>query len=199
MSTEGATDEVVLRAVLRYAHLEPGNEYCRGRGREHIRSALAHYNLAARYAPWAVLVDLDRYPGCVGSFVEEWLPAPAPCMRFRVAVRAIEAWLLADRQGLGEFLHVRPDRVPPEPDSLPNPKRAMVDLASRSSSVAVRRDMLPREGSGSAVGAGYATRLQQFVLEERWRIDAASEASESLRRTVAAFATLARCNGTARS
>lgn len=152
-------------------------------------SRLSNYNMAARRSPFAVLVDFEVEPGCVGAFVRRHLPEASQYMRFRVAVRAVEAWLLADSSNLASFLRVRPERVPADPDALPRPKGSMVNLARRSVSSAIRRDMVPRDGSGATEGPAYASRLQEFALEH-WAIDRAIERSGSLRRSIAAFRTL---------
>ena len=105
-------------------------------------------------------------------------------MCFRIAVREIEAWLLADRRALAEFLEVPLARVPAAPERVADPKRAMVGLAARSRSMDVRRDMVPRPGSGREVGEAYDARLIEFV-QRRWRPEEAAKRSESLRRALA--------------
>jgi hypothetical protein len=102
-------------------------------------------------------------------------------MCFRVAVRAVEAWLLADRESLAGFLRVSPSRVPPDPESLDEPKQAMVNLARQSRSRAVQEDMVPRPGSGRSVGPAYASRLIEFA-QSTWRPEIAATRSDSLRR-----------------
>lgn len=69
-------------------------------------------------------------------------------MGFRIAVRAAEAWILADRGRVAEWLGVPAARVPHDPDSLDDPKPTLVDLARRSRRSRMRRDLVPREASG---------------------------------------------------
>ncbi len=91
---------------------------------------------------------------------------------------------MADAKALAAFVGISRDRIPPAPEQLPDPKRALVNLARRSRHRAVKQDMVPREGSGRAVGPAYGSRLTEFV-ENDWRPDVASERAESLRRAMA--------------
>jgi len=113
-------------------------------------------------------------------------------MYFRVAVRAVESWLLADAERLATFLGVPATSIPPDPDAESDPKRTLIGLAQRSRRSAIREDIVPRRGSGSRVGPGYAGRLIEFVLtaEDRWRPSAAVQRSDSLRRCVEALRAL---------
>lgn len=113
-------------------------------------------------------------------------------MRFRLAVRAVEAWLLADAERLADFLSIRPARVPQLPDALDDPKKALVGLARRSRSSAIREDVVPRPGSHRPVGPGYTGRIVQFVTGPKslWRPDVAASNSDSLRRCIQGLRTL---------
>jgi hypothetical protein len=102
-------------------------------------------------------------------------------MRFRVAVREVEAWLLADRASMALFLKVPLALIPRDPDGLDDPKLRLVDLARRSRQRDIRVDLVPREGSGRAVGPAYTSRLVEFA-GKMWRPDAAAAHSDSLRR-----------------
>jgi hypothetical protein len=114
-------------------------------------------------------------------------------MLFRVAVRALEAWLLADRATCAAFLNVSADLVPAYPEQLFNPKLAMVNLARRSRSRQLVADMVPREGSGASEGPAYASRLQEFILARSggWRPEAAARNAPSLDRCIRALRTVA--------
>jgi len=188
---EGITDEAVVRRLFEYAGLTCGTVYGKT-GKGALLERLPSYNQAARFVPWLVVVDLDQDAECAPPFVRSALPSPAACMRFRVAVRAVEAWLLADAERLAAFLGVPVARIPLHPDTEPDPKRALVNLARQSRRRAIREDIVPREGSGSRVGPGYAGRLIEFVMTARhpWRPDVAARRSDSLRRCVEALQTL---------
>ena len=105
-------------------------------------------------------------------------------MSFRVAVREVESWLLADREGIAAFLGVRVAIVPAEPDSLLEPKETMVNLARRSSRSRIRSDLVPRPGSGRSTGPLYNATLINFVSDgiTGWRPDVAMRTSPSLQK-----------------
>ncbi len=191
---EGPTDEAVLGKVCQYAGLTPRRVFGKT-GKQYVLDRLQNYNQAGKWYRWVALVDFNSEATCVGVFVTRHLPAASPCMRFRVAVRSIESWLLADREAIARYLSVPTSRVPLNPDSLPHPKQEMINLARRSRSSRIRRDMVPRQGSGATEGPAYASTLQQFVLShsDPWHVNEALAASESLRRCVAALRTLTNC------
>jgi hypothetical protein len=105
-------------------------------------------------------------------------------MCFRIAVRAVEAWLLADRERVAQFLGVRPARVPHDPDGLDDPKEAVVNLARQSRRHAIRNELVPSARSGRRVGPLYTARMIEFVGDEQdgWRPEFAAKASNSLAR-----------------
>lgn len=192
---EGLLDETVMARVLRHVGLEVGNVYGRS-GRNQLLSRLEAYNRAARNFRWVTLIDLESDTRCTPQFARETLPLPSPCMCFRVAVRSVEAWLMADRDGLAGFLQIPVDAIPHAPETLVRPKLDMVNLARRSRSSRVRRDMVPRPDSGSAQGPAYTSMLQEFVAgcDRPWRPDVAAEVAQSLRRCMGAVASLATCS-----
>jgi hypothetical protein len=182
-AVEGLLDEAVLRRLVREAGASLGAVYGKA-GKTAIRQKLQGYNAAARFEPWVVLVDLDADAPCAAPLCAEWLPEPAPHMNFRVAVHAVEAWLLADRERAGAFLAVPATRIPRDPDSIERPKRFVVDLAARSRRRDIRMDMTPRPGTGRTVGPAYTSRMIEFVTDGRngWRPSVAARHSESLAR-----------------
>lgn len=184
-AVEGSTDEAVLRAIVSVCGAEVSRVHVQG-GKAGVRRALPGYNSAAERAPWIVLVDLDRDAPCAGALVEEWLPKPSAGMALRVAVREVEAWLLADKDRFSSFFSVRRGRLPERPDELDDPKATVVALAQSSTSKSVRVDMVPRPGSGRRVGPAYASRLIEFATEKvtGWRPDVAAAHSPSLARSV---------------
>jgi hypothetical protein len=147
------------------------------------------YNNAARYRHWAVVVDLDNDYPCAGAALPNWLSAPAPLMCFRIAVRELEAWLLADREGISEFLGIQGELITENPDELSNPKLALIDLARHSRSRAIREDMVPDLAAGQSVGPAYTSRIIEFI-GRNWRPDVAAQRSPSLQHCIAALRVL---------
>jgi len=186
---EGQTDEVVLRRILTHLLVDAGRAFGL-RGRPHLLINLPRYNAAAQFEAFVALVDFDAEPNCVGAFVNGHLPNPSLLMRFRVAVRAIEAWLMADREGLAEFLSVSSSRIPLYPDAIQSPKTEMVNIARHSRRKLIRTGMVPREGSGTAIGPAYASILIEFA-NTHWDIHTATTNSPSLSRSMVAISSLA--------
>jgi hypothetical protein len=182
-AVEGPVDEAILRAVLEHVGLRTGDIYGK-QGKPDLRKKIRGYNQAARHSPWVILVDLDHDAECAPNLLRSWLPHPSPYMNFRVAVRKIEAWLLADRDRVANFLGISVSKVPGNPDGLDDPKQTMISLASRSRRGHIRQDMVPRPESGRQVGPAYPSRLIEFVNDplRSWRPDVAAENSDSLRR-----------------
>jgi hypothetical protein len=191
-AVEGDVDEAVLRRILRHVGLELGAVHGR-EGKQKLLQRLGGYNNAARFAPWVVLVDLNGDCPCAPPCVQTWLPAPSEHMCFRVAVRAVEAWLLADRERIAGTLGISPRRVPDDPDNLAHPKTELVNLARQSNSRSIREQIVPREGSGRLVGSLYTSRLVGFIENEDggWRPDQAAVGSDSLRRCIDRLRSLA--------
>ena len=188
---EGITDEAVVSSLLEYVGLTCGTVYGKD-GRNYILKRLSKYNQAARFAPWLVVVDLEGDPGCAPNFVRKVLPNPAIGMQFRIAVRAIEAWLLADAERLAAFLSISATTIPTNPDSEAEPKTTIINLARQSRKKAIREDIVPRQGSGGRVGPGYSKRIIEFVKETKnpWRPEIAIKHSDSLRRCTKALQAL---------
>jgi hypothetical protein len=156
-------------------------------GKQKLLGRLSNYNQAARRDRWLAVVDLDRDADCAPEFIQNVLPNPSAYMQLRVAVHAIEAWLIADRERISSYLGIPKNRVPSNPDAELDPKTTLVNLA-RGSNPAIRRDMVPREGSGGRVGRAYPSRLAQFV-HNSWRPEVAALHSDSLRRCIEALQT----------
>jgi hypothetical protein len=181
-AVEGIVDEAVVRKLIAHAGATPGEVYGK-QGKSLLRQRIAGYNNAAQRAPWIVLVDLDRDDDCAPPLRNAWLPHPAPHLCFRIAVREVEAWLLADGERLAELLSVARKRLPADPEGLDDPKTTLVNLARTSRRRAIQEDMVPRQASGRQVGPAYSSRLIEFV-SSYWRPDVAAARSESLQRAI---------------
>ncbi len=183
-AVEGIVDEAVVKKLI--AHIGGVTSGVYGRkGKPYLHQKIRGYNNEARTrrTPWLVLVDLDKEAECAPSLREAWLQDPAPHLCFRIAVREVEAWLMADAESLARYLSVAPSRIPRTPDSIEHPKDEMVNLGRRSRRRDIREDMVPREASGRRVGPAYASRLIEYV-KDKWRSEVAARRSESLRRAI---------------
>jgi hypothetical protein len=182
-AVEGLIDEAVMRRLLLYVGAIPGTVYGR-QGKAYLKQHITRYNAAARHSAWVILLDLDNDAACAPTLQKTWLPSRAPRMCFRIAVRAVETWLLADRQRLAQFLSIPVSRIPPALEAENDPKSLLVNLARHSRKRATREDMVPRQHSGRKVGPAYASRLMEFIEDTTtgWRPDVAAKESDSLKR-----------------
>jgi hypothetical protein len=112
-------------------------------------------------------------------------------MCFRVAVRELESWLLADTEALAGFLGIRKILIPPGPDLLDDPKQVLVSLGARARRADIRGDLVPRPASGRSIGPGYTSRMLEFV-QDHWSPAVAEINSDSLRRCRARLRDLGR-------
>ena len=190
-AVEGITDEVLLRRVCAFSGTAIGQVYGK-RGKSHILARINGFNHSAQFRHWIVLLDLDGDGPCAPDVLQKWLPAPSRLMCLRVAVREIESWLLADPERIGRYLSVPVKAIPAEPDSIPDPKQLMVNLARRSRRRAIREDFVPNPGSGQPVGPAYASRMIEFIQDSEagWRPEVAAQNSNSLQRCIAAISRL---------
>jgi hypothetical protein len=188
-AVEGIVDEAVLRTIVESVGAELSYVYPVG-GKPQLDKRLSGYNEAAKYSPWCVLRDLDMDAVCPADLIDRLLPAPASAMCLRIVVRAVEAWLMADRQRMASFLSVSSAAIPVSPEDADDPKETIINAARRSRKTAVRNGMVPRPGSGRSVGAGYTSLMIEYA-RTRWRPEVAAESSESLRRCIVCLKNLA--------
>jgi hypothetical protein len=187
LAAEGDLDEQVLRRLLQYSGREIYTGVCHSKhGRDHLKQSVPRFNRAARFHAFIILADLEG-DECAPGVIEDWLPQGRhPNLVLRVAVRKVESWLLADREGLAKFLAVPLNRVPIQPDTVQDGKQLMIQIAGRSRLRSIREDLVPVPGSTSRVGRNYAGQMSRFVLES-WNVDRAVEHSPSLTRAVTAI------------
>ena len=175
---EGACDEAVLRRLIEGHGLTTGPVYVTS-GKARLDQRLAAYQNAGRHQPWIVLRDLDVDAECAPTLLERYRVEQTSLFRLQLAVRAIEAWLLADRQGFARFLSVPVNRVPLDPESIKDPKQYVVQLARQSRSRAIVGGLVPDPGTSASVGRSYATRLIEFSTCD-WDPSSAAIRSPSL-------------------
>jgi len=188
LAVEDALSEAALRKILTQSNrpYAVGTCYNRG-GYGYIRKLIRGFNNAARGTPFLVLTDLDTGQ-CPPALIAIWLGEPVhPNLLFRVAVREVEAWILADRVGIAKFLGIKRALVPVDVDQVQDPKACLIDLARKSPRRDLRMDIAPPPGSTRQIGPNYNGRLISFV-QQRWDISTAQLCSPSLRRTVNAVA-----------
>jgi hypothetical protein len=186
-----AVEDLLSEAVLRGMLKQSGRPYAVGacfssRGFGYLKKKLEGFNHASKGTPFLVLTDLDQSE-CAPILIKEWLPYPQEKnLLFRVAVKAVEAWVLADRQAAAGFLSVPETQIPLTPDEIDNPKRFLINLAAKSRKKEVRESIVPPVKSSAAIGPDYNGKLTEFV-QGSWRVKEAMKNSPSLKKAFQAI------------
>ena len=152
------------------------------RGNQMIRVGMQEkYPSASHVIPHIILTDLDQI-ACAPTLINFWHANNSPSrLLFRVAVRETESWLLADRHGVAGFLAVPVARIPANPETLPDPKRVLINLARRSRKLRLAQEIVPAPGSAAPIGPFYNARLSEFVASS-WNVDEARRTAPSFNR-----------------
>src|SRR5262249_8487625 len=149
-------------------------------GKAALDKALKGLNSAAKGSPWFVLRDLNHDAKCAPIYLSALRLKVSKWMVFRLAVRELEAWLLADREGFADFLGVSPSVFPDRPDEEDDPTQTLVNLARKSKKGAIVRAFVPRKGDVVSVGPGYEASIIEFG-KLHWNLQRANKLSPSLR------------------
>lgn len=150
-----------------------------GYGFGNLKKKAASYDQMGKSGlPVLMLTDLDTAP-CPSGKIHDWLGRqPNRGFLFRICVREVEAWLLADREAISVFLGVKEVIVPISPESLTDPEAELIKLAQKASRK-IRDGLTPR---GSApIGPEYNDLLAGFILGS-WSIERAVARAPSLKR-----------------
>jgi Domain of unknown function (DUF4276) len=161
-----------------------------GHGWGTLKKKVKNYQKMAAFGyPVLLITDLDRAQ-CPQSLRRMWMDTrPHEMFLFRIAVREVEAWLMADRDALAAFLKIKTVRVPDKPEELDDPKRVLLDLA-RLAPRRLRNGLLPEPRSKAHIGPEYNALLTEYVRSS-WDIDTAANRAPSLRKALAATRVLA--------
>jgi hypothetical protein len=157
-----------------------GVVYNRG-GYGYLKKTANGWNHAAKGTPFFLLTDLDSAP-CPSALMASWIPGTKhQNFIFRVAVKEVESWSLADRINFAHFLKVQKTRLPERPDELPDPKATLVKLAAGSPLSQVKARLVPRPRTTAKQGRDYNGCLTDFVMT-KWVPEQAALNSPSLNR-----------------
>lgn len=152
-----------------------------GHGYGYLKNNIKGFNQACVHSPYFMLTDLDRYE-CPLALINDWISFKMhPNFIFRIAVREVESWILADKEGLSRFFSLSMANFPDSPDSLPDPKNTLINLARKSRKRRIREDVVPVNKNAS-IGPNYNGCLSEFVLNH-WDLHNAVSHSRSLNRT----------------
>lgn len=183
-----ASEDALIDKIIKRILLDQGGSaeslvsLCAG-GKQKLQSRLPSLIRSCSGGLKVVLcVDLDMEP-CVVRLRNAWFPHGVPTsMVFAVAIREADAWLLAD-PGIVDYLQSRA-AAPGSPGSIQDPKSALINIAKRSRSRAIREEMVVQEGALARVGPGYNRILGDFV-SGAWNYALAAEVCPDLGRLVA--------------
>jgi Domain of unknown function (DUF4276) len=187
LAVEDDLSESVARKLFCDAGYNDADIRCLAkRGFGHLQTKLKELLSTASAFTVLLLVDLDNRR-CAPSLIADWMGrkiAP-PRFMFRVAVREIEAWLLADRDTFADFLGVSKSRIARDTESIGDPKRYLLELASGGKR-SIRSGLIPDRAAAASQGPEYNDLLCQFVVQ-KWSSERAASNNASLRRAVAAI------------
>jgi len=190
LAVEDDLSEWVLRRIL---HDRPVT-YAVGpvfkqRGFGYLKKHCSALNNLAKACPVLLLTDLDSR-SCAPELLEDWLDRPRhPDFLLRVAVREVEAWLLASDKEIGKFLRVRKILNFSDPEALPDPKIDLLKLAEKSPRRVLRESIVRRDSGGNLrQGPAYNSTLADFV-NKYWDLEIACSKCPSLRRMLIALST----------
>jgi hypothetical protein len=189
IAVEDVLSEAVVREMLKQSErpFSIGNCLNRG-GYGYLKRIVSGLNKAAQGMPYLVLTDLDQYE-CPLTIISHWLDTPKhPNLIFRVAVKEVEAWLLADREAFAEFLGIAVTLIPQDADAIADPKQTLINLAKKSRKRTLREGIVPPSKTTAKIGRDYNGQLIPFV-KQIWKVESAIPHSSSLERAMKALLT----------
>lgn len=157
--------------------------YSRG-GYGYIKKKIRGFNNAAKGTPYLVVTDLDT-EDCAPVLIDKWLNKQTlqPNLLFRVAVKEVEAWLLAHRSAFAEFVGVCEGLVPQSVEQIDDPKKKLINIVRQSRRKRIREDIVPPRRSRREQGPDYNGCLVRFV-EGHWNPRDCATASRSLEKAI---------------
>ena len=187
------SESVVMRLLREYSPGFTVAEVIGGNGKDPLRQQLrAFRNIAIHQWPVLVLTDQDSPQSCPPALLRQWTQSrPLPSnLLLRVAVLEVEAWLLADRSAIAQWLSISVNRVPYDPENILNPKQTVVHLSSRSRHRRLREAIAPNRVIGTdRTGPDYNLVMAEFV-DNHWNPEAARQYAPSLNRAIIRIAEL---------
>lgn len=186
IAVEDSLSEAVIRKLVEQFNprFTVGYCYCRG-GYGYLKRTVRGFNNAAKGSPFLVLADLEAE--CPPTQIKEWLSVPIhPNFLFRIAVKEVESWLIADWLGFASFLGISKNLMPNNVNGIDEPKQCLINLAKRSRKRKLREAIVPSPNSTAKVGPDYNGQLSSFVFNA-WNTKEAMRNSDSLYRAVNAI------------
>lgn len=178
---EGLLDEVALRRLLRpFPSLD--RNIIATQGKSNLIKSIPGYARSSHIS-WIFILDLDQAAPCAPAYRDDLhkqhplLKATDRCLH--IAVRALEAWLLADREAMRKFLGCALSKIPCDPEQCSNPKETLLQIAGKSKKAKV---LIDPESSGTPKPATtYTATLGNYIINH-WEPERACQNSPSLER-----------------
>jgi len=175
------SEAVMIKILEQFSDKYEVYQSYQGNGFGYLKTNIKGFNQASIVNPHFMLTDLDNYD-CPIALKNDWIDFEIRNnFIFRIAVREVESWLLADRKGLSKFFNVSIINFPPNPDLVIDPKNTLIQLAKRSNKREIREDIVPINRNAT-IGPNYNGCLTEFVYKY-WSFDNAKLLSNSLRKT----------------
>lgn len=170
-----AAGHIVAAKIPKDRRRHAGFGYLKTRLPDFIKSCLGGLS-------FFLLTDLDTST-CPPNLLKNWLGGTdkPENLLLRVAVREVEAWVLADRSRFADWLGVAETEIPVNPESCLDPKADLLSLVAKSKKRNLKEGLLPKKGAPTPVGLEYNDLLCDFV-ETKWRLDEALKIAPSLAR-----------------
>ncbi len=136
-----------------------------GSGCGPIFALLNKYNEISKNvnSPVIVFIDLDNTPCAPRLLADHPIHNMQPPNKFqiRVAVREVESWLLADKQGMETYFGIPQNSIPHYPEQLDDPKQELLNLIKGKARAEFKREMLPK--GKAKIGSKYNKHLTDFI------------------------------------
>jgi len=174
------SEAVMTKILMQFSGKYEIHQSYSGNGFGYLKTNIKGFNQASVVNPHFMLTDLDNYE-CPVALKADWIDFELKTnFIFRIAVREVESWILADRSGFAKFLNISLSNLPLNPDLEADPKNTLIQLAKRTKRREVREDIVP-VNRNAVIGPNYNGCLTEFVYNN-WSIDNALKQSESLKR-----------------
>ncbi len=186
LAVEDKLSEAVVRKILIDSKRSFAVGTCYGHGGfGYLKKNIMAFNNAARITPFFILTDLDKAE-CAPDLIDEWISFPRYSnLIFRIAVKEVEAWVMAHSSAFAEFLGINKANMPLNPDELNDPKKELIKLAKKSRKSEIREAIVPLD-STTRIGPDYNNRLISFI-QTRWKTLEAAKQSPSLHKAFKAI------------
>jgi hypothetical protein len=173
---------VMMKLVNKSEKYLVANSYSEG-GFGYIKKNIRGFNEASKGCAFFVLADLDAID-CPPTLMNDWLKEPVhQNLIFRIAVREVESWLLADIEGFSKYTGISKVNFPAKPEEIADPKAELLKIIKRCRNRNIKEDILPKNEFAS-IGPNYNGRLGEFVMKH-WSVSRAMKRSDSLKRAMA--------------